>query len=395
MRLDPRVALAYLAFVLVGISAGINGVALPAQMADYGVDRATVGLTFFTFGAGFFVAGFAAGPLIHHAGLRVALVLACAVFGGSELVVALRPPFWGFVVLCVGAGAGSGMLESALNTYLTDLPRATTLLNRLHAFFGVGALIGPIMAARILLHWPWTAIFVVLAAICVPLLVGFALLHPAHERPDPGSAEDHAHGLLGGTVRQPAVILGSILLTTYVGLEISIGTWAFSYLTTERGQGDLLAGNLVSGYWLGLTLGRFLITPIAARLGWDELRTMVACLAGVAGCALGVWAGPAPVAAASMLLAGFFLGPMCPTVMAAVPRLTEPRRVGTAIGVLNGVSVVGGAALPWLAGWMSQQTALWTLWPYVIVLAVAQVLLWRALARRWAPDAAGACRAAL
>jgi fucose permease len=229
-------------------------------------------------------------------------------------------------------------------------------------------------------------IYLVMALMCVPLLVGFAVLHPARERPEPGSGalEQPARGLLRDTVRQPAVILGSILLSTYVGLEISIGTWAFSYLTGDLGQGDLLAGNLVSGYWLGLTLGRFLIAPIAERLGWDELRTMVACLGGVAAGALGVWVGPGPVPAVSLLLAGFFLGPMFPTVMAAAPRLTEPRRVGTAIGVLNGVSVVGGAGLPWLAGWLSEQTALWTLWPYAIGLALVQVALWRALARRWA-----------
>jgi fucose permease len=383
-RPDPRVVLAYTTFVLVGISAGINGVALPAQMADYGVDRTVVGITFFTFAVGFFVAGFGAGPLIHRAGLRAALVLACVVFTGSAVLIALRPPFWAFVVVTVAAGVGSGLLESALNTYLADLPRAATRLNRLHAFFGVGALIGPIMAARILLHWPWPAIYAAMALICVPLLIGFALLHPAHERP---AVEDaHQGGLLAGTIRQPAVILGSILLSTYVGLEISIGTWAFSYLTTDRALSDLLAGNLISGYWLGLTLGRFLIAPIADRLRWDQLRTMLACLLGVAAAALFVWIGPAPVAAAALLLAGFFLGPMFPMVMAAAPRLTEARRVGTAIGVLNGFSVVGGAALPWFAGWMSQQTGLWTLWPYAIVLAVAQVVMWRALARRWAPQ---------
>lgn len=379
--LDPRVILAYSAFVLVGISAGINGVALPAQMADYGVDRATIGITFFTFSAGFMLAGFAAGPLIHAAGLRVALVIAASAFAGSSLLVALRPPFWAFVVICVLSGCGSGLLESALNTALTGLPRAATLLNRLHAFFGVGALIGPIMAARILLHWSWPAIFLTMALICVPLLIGFAVLHPAHERPP--VEETPGPGLLAGTVRQPAVILGSILLSTYVGLEISIGTWAFSYLTHDRGQGDLLAGNLVSGYWLGLTLGRFLIAPIAARLHWDELRTMVVCLTAVAVASAGVWLGPGPAAAVALMLAGFFLGPIFPAVMAAVPRLTEARRVGTAIGVLNGVSVVGGAALPWLAGYVSQSTGLWTLWPYVIGLAAVQVLLWRALARRW------------
>jgi hypothetical protein len=38
-------AAAYGAFVLVGVSAGVGGVLLPAQMSDYGVDRAKIGIT--------------------------------------------------------------------------------------------------------------------------------------------------------------------------------------------------------------------------------------------------------------------------------------------------------------------------------------------------------------
>ena len=60
--------------MLVGISAGINSVLLVAQMDDYGVSRATIGLTFFTGSVGFVLAGATAGGLIHRYGTRAALV---------------------------------------------------------------------------------------------------------------------------------------------------------------------------------------------------------------------------------------------------------------------------------------------------------------------------------
>jgi hypothetical protein len=44
--------LSYAAFVLVGVGAGVSDVLRPAQMAGYGVDRAAIGLTFFTGSAG-------------------------------------------------------------------------------------------------------------------------------------------------------------------------------------------------------------------------------------------------------------------------------------------------------------------------------------------------------
>ena len=40
------VAVAYVTFILIGVSAGVAGVLLPAQIRDYGLDKATIGITF-------------------------------------------------------------------------------------------------------------------------------------------------------------------------------------------------------------------------------------------------------------------------------------------------------------------------------------------------------------
>src|ERR1700722_19740906 len=62
----PPVLLAYATFVLIGIAAGGNGVLLLAQMGSYGVDRATIGITFFTGSMGFVLAGFHNGSLVYR-----------------------------------------------------------------------------------------------------------------------------------------------------------------------------------------------------------------------------------------------------------------------------------------------------------------------------------------
>src|SRR5688572_13622836 len=41
------IVLAYTAFVMIGVKAGAVGVLLPEQIADYGVDKATIGIMFF------------------------------------------------------------------------------------------------------------------------------------------------------------------------------------------------------------------------------------------------------------------------------------------------------------------------------------------------------------
>jgi fucose permease len=135
------IVLAYAAFVLIGIYVGASGVLLPEQIADYGVDKATIGITFFTSSVGFVIAGAAAGGLIHRFGSRLTLLIGGSAFALGSLYLASRPPFLAFVLVQVLCGFGTGALESVLNAHLAGLPNSTTLLNRLHAFFGVGALL--------------------------------------------------------------------------------------------------------------------------------------------------------------------------------------------------------------------------------------------------------------
>jgi fucose permease len=255
----------------------------------------------------------------------------------------------------------------------------------LHAFFGVGALAGPLLATWMLGFTRWTAVWLVLALACVPLVAGF---QATLRRPAPvasaaaGGAPpaDPPSGRLGAALRERAVLLGAAFLAVYVGLEISVGNWGFSFLTSDRGQGERLAGYAVSGYWLGLTVGRFVISPAAARLGWSAARLMSTCLLGVTAAAALVWV--APGAAGALVLLGFCLGPIFPTTMAVAPALAAGRLVPTAIGLINGVSVLGGALLPWLAGTLADGIGAWTLPPFAIALAVAQLAIWWRVAKR-------------
>jgi len=390
----PPVLLAYAAFVLIGVGSGGSGVLLAAQLSDYGVDRATIGITFFTGSAGFVLASLSSGALIHRFGVRIAL----AIGGGSCVLassyLATHPPFVAFVTVQLAIGYSGGVLESALNTYLAALPDATRLLNQLHAFFGVGALIGPVLAAWIVGFASWTVVYLVLAVAWVPLVAGVLVAYPRMHQAGPADAADAPEtprpasgpvrrGMLSTALRDRGVVFGAAMLAVYVGLEISMGNWGFSYLVQARALPRSLAGYAISGYWLGLTLGRFLISPLTVRIGVTTGGMMYACLAGVAAAASMVWLSPAAtLASAALVLLGFFLGPIFPTTMAIAPRLTQARLVPTAIGVLNAASVVGGSGLPWLAGALAQSAGIGILMPFAVTLALLQFVVWWPLANR-------------
>ena len=150
-----QVMLAYALFILVGLGAGVGGVLLLAQIHDYGVDQATIGITFFTGSAGFLLAGLTNGPMVHRYGTRACLVMGGCVYIAAAAYTATRPSFIALVVIQLVTGYATGVLESVLNAHLATLPRPTTLLNRLHAFFGVGALVGPLLASWMLTFTTW------------------------------------------------------------------------------------------------------------------------------------------------------------------------------------------------------------------------------------------------
>jgi fucose permease len=383
------VLVAYAAFVLVGIGAGVIGVLLPAQIRDYRVDEATIGIGFFTGAAGFVLAGASTGALVHRLGIRLALAAGGVAVTVSGLLTALRPPVAAFIALQALLGYGWGVLESGLNVRLAALSQATARLNRLHAFFGVGALLGPPLAAWLLGFTRWTVVLLVIGLAAVPLTVAFLLVYPRttleppvarypRTTPGPPVARERER-LLGAALRDRGVLLGCALLAGYVGVELSLGNWGFSYLVQQRGLGSALAGYSVSGYWLGLTLGRFLLGPVATRFGLTAVGLIAACQGGVLLAATLTWALPGTGAATvGYGLLGFFLGPIFPTTMAVAPALVPARLVATAIGVMNAGSVIGGSALPWLAGTLAQHVGFWTLLPYAAVLTGGQLLVcWR------------------
>jgi fucose permease len=409
----PAVLLAFAAFVLFGINIGDNGVLLLAQMSDYGIDRAVIGITFFTGAAGFVLGSLHSGVLVHRAGLRLAMVTGGGAFVAGSLYLATRPPLAVLLVIPLVTGYASGVVESALSAYCAAQDDATTLVNRLHAFFGVGALIGPALAAWIVGLTAWTVVVLVLGLAAVPLVAGFALVYPgtpghqgAPRRPgaaqSPGAAEPGPSSgrLLSAALRDRGVLAGAAMLAVYVGVEFGVGNWAFSYLVQARGLSQSLAGYAVSGLWLGLTVGRFVISPVAARLGMSTSALMYSCLTGIAAATTFTWLAPTPVTAgATLVLLGFFLGPVFPTTMSVAPRLTQPRLASTAIGVMNAGSSVGGSALPWLAGAVTQSTGIKFLFPFILVLAAVQFATLAPIAARirhgQPAHAAGVERAAL
>jgi fucose permease len=380
----PQLSTAFFGFVLIGVASGAWGVLLPSLSAYYNVDKSVVGLLFFASAVGYFLSALGTGFLTAKLGQRWYLVTGTATFMLCCVLLALKLPFALVLFIRLFQGMATGILEAGLNLFVAALPNNTALLNYLHAFYGVGALVGPLIASTILaFSWGWNTAILIWTFLALPLLIGLLALfrHQSSGVAHEGQTGEGENGLLAA-LKIPVVWLATLFLLFYVGVEVSLGSWGYTFLLENRHESDLLAGGIVSGYWLGLTLGRFTLNHIAGRLRLGLSGLMYTCMGGIVLGILMIWLIPGVVASAvAFCLTGLSLGPIYPSTVALVPDIVPSRMVSSAIGFLVGLSILGVALFPWIAGTLAQYTGIWSLLPYSVGLTVIMLALWWTIRR--------------
>jgi fucose permease len=378
-----QIGLAFFAFILIGANDGAVGVILPSLREHYNIDKGTAGLLFLASTSGYLMAALSSGTLVAKLGKRLFLMLGTFLFVVGTLTISFAPLFGIGLVALLVVGFGVAIIDAGLNAYIAGLPNSTATLNYLHAFYGMGALLGPIIASGLLAVGAiWNNVYLVWVALGLVAILGFALFYnhsvPQAEASNAEEEATHSGNMMGIALRTRAVWVAAAFLLFYVGLELSMGSWGYTFLTEERHQADLLSGWTVSGYWLGLTLGRLVMGRLAVRIGNKNL--IQGCLVGVVVGVVLVWVAPLEIVAAlGFWVTGFSLGPIFPTTIALMPTIVPARILPTAIGFLVSLGAMGAALFPWLAGTLMQGFGLWALLPYVMVLAVLDFSIWRIL----------------
>lgn len=383
-KLNVQIALAFFAFIVIGANDGAVGVLLPSLQTHYHVDKATISLFFLAGTTGYLVAAFISGLLIDKLGEKLALALGAAAFLMGVTSFALMLPFQVVLAMLLPLGFGVAIIDAGLNSYIAQQPKNSALLNYLHAFYGVGALVGPLVASGFLAaSWGWNTVYVVWIALGLLLLAGFMLLFSGEKPHHAIETETGSGNLLVAALRLRVAWLGALFMLLYVGAEVSLGTWGYSFLTEVRHQPELFSGWVVSGYWMGLTAGRFALARLAQRVG--NKRLVTGCLVGVALGVLLTWQAPASaLLAVGLGLTGFCLGPIYPTTIALTSQLVRRRLLPSVIGIVASAGSVGAAILPWQAGNLAASYGLGSLFPFVMAITALMLISWAALASgRW------------
>ena len=367
---------AYLAFISLGIDASLMGIAWPSVRTTFNLPLDAVGLLFLAGTIGFFVASFNAGRIAAHIGLGRLLLAAHIVRVVGLLAFVFSPVWWGLIAGATLTSLGSASIDAGQNMYMSSHYKASHM-NWMHANFGVGATIGPlIMTAIIAASLSWRLGYTVLLALEGLLAVIVLLTLPdwtARFADDNGEAQ--ATNLQ--SLRLPIVWLGIGLFFMYTGVEASAGQWSFTLFTESRAIPEIVAGRWVSIYWGMLTLGRILIGFLTDRVeNKTLLRTVM--IGTIISTGLIWWNPTNAVSFAGLALLGLSLSTIFPVLITVTPDRVGARHAANSIGFQVGAAGVGGAALSSLAGVLADSLNLEVIGPFLLVSAVVMAGLYEA-----------------
>jgi len=376
------VPLVVMLFFAWGFATVLVDTLIPKLKALFSLDYTEVMLTQFCFFLAYLVVSLPAGALIARIGYLRGIVaglllmaLGCSFFSPA----AMLGVYPGFLLALFVMAAGITTLQVAANpliAILGDPARSHSRLTFAQAFNSLGTTIGPFVGAFFILGNGSAAPDPNLAP------AALAAFRSAEARTIEGPFLVIAGGLVLlaliffflrrrkiGAVRegvparsdwalflQPRLLFGAVSIFTYVGAEVSIGSLMINYLMLGRtlALDAPTAGKLLSLYWGGAMVGRFVGSFVLTRI--EAGTVLAACAIGAASLATISALTSGLVAAAAVLAIGLCNSIMFPTIFTlAIERLGDDTPRGSGLLCL---AIVGGAIIPVITGYTADLVGL-------------------------------------
>ncbi len=371
-------------FFMWGFLTCLNDILVPHLKSIFDLSYARVMLVQFAFFSAYFLFSIPWSKVVNTIGYQRAMVvglLTMALGAFLFLPAASAASYPLFLTALLILAAGITGLQVAANPYVTLLGKPQTASSRLdltQAFNSLGTTIAPKVGGLLILSAAPLAmeqirqlapqslhVYRVQQAASVKMpysvigiaLVLLAVLIGTFKLPIIETAVRSAGQKVDDSIwKHPNLLLGAIGIFTYVGAEVSIGSFLVNYfgLPEIANLSAKTAAGFVSFYWGGAMVGRFLGAGLLRRFRPGTLLALCATVAAILVTTSMLLAGH--TAMWTILAVGFFNSIMFPTIFSLGVAELGPL-TGNGSGLLN-MAIVGGAILPVIQGVIADQLGL-------------------------------------
>lgn len=379
-----------------GLNDSAPGALIPYIEKDYNIGYAIVSLIYVTNAFGFILAAPFTHMLESKLGRSRSFDLSLSLLATAYVIIICKPPWPVIVASYFLIGFGMAINLAMANVFCANLANSTAALGGLHGGYGIGGVIGPLIATALASHgvrWSYYYILTLATALFNIVFSAWAFkgyekessvqlrtaLEKTASRQEKGEGANKK-GLLRQAVKNKVTLLGALFIFAYQGAEVSTSGWVVSFLINYRHGDPSRVGYVSSGFWAGITIGRFLLSHPAQRLG--RKLAVVLLVAGSVAFQLMTWLIPNVIGeAVTVAILGLLLGPIYPCATAVFSTLLPRNIQMSSLSFISAMGSSGGAVSPFLTGLLAQHVGTFVLHPICIGLYAVMIVGWLCLPR--------------
>jgi fucose permease len=344
--------LTYAMFAMFAMTTDSVGIIIPEVIRTFRLSLTAAGSFQYATMGGIAIAAMLLGQLADRIGRRRTIITGLTLFAAACFLITIGNSFVFFAVLLGLSGIAIGVFKTGALALIGDLVSSTSehtsIMNMLEGFFGVGAIVGPLVLARLLgAGLPWTRLYLLAGAMCVILIVVASLVR----YPETARSTAASSVAPGTSWKNPYVLAFSTAAFLYVGVEAAVYVWMPTLLAGYSGSAVTLAAYAVSIFFVLRAAGRFLGAWLLTRYRWQPLLAVFS--GSILLCFAASVAGGVQWAVYALPLSGLFMSVMYPTINSKGISCLPKAEHGAGAGVILFFTCVSAVVAPLAIGAIS------------------------------------------
>lgn len=367
-------AVIYLIFISLGLPDSLLGSGWPSMQVDFGVPSSYAGFVSMTISCMTVISALLSPRMIRKFQTKWIVIASIALTVLGLIGFSFSSRYWMLFVIAVPYGLGAGCIDASVNHYVAN-HYASSVMNFLHCFYGVGAVISPYIMAQALKLARWNAGYRWTAYIQLGILLVCILSLPLWKKSESQSEEESSDSAgIMETLKVPGVTLTLLAFFAYCAGEATCFLWTPSYFAGTRPglSAETVAsfGSLIFG---GLMLGRLMAGFISNKLG-DKWLIRI----GIAVELIGILLVFLPlkthiVAAVGFVVIGTGMGPIYPAIQHMAPSNFGRKYSAAVIGMQMASAYIGSTFMPMIFGQLQQTVGIGIMPAYLLIFAALNI----------------------
>ncbi|MDR3726469.1 MAG: MFS transporter [Terracidiphilus sp.] len=346
--------LTYTMFMMFAMTTDSVGVIIPEVIRTFNLSMTAGGAFHYANMSAIAIAAISLGFLADKLGRKKTIVLGLTLFALNSYLFVIANSYAFFVMLLIVSGASIGIFKTGALALIGDISSSThehtSTMNMVEGFFGVGAIIGPAIVARLLwggVSWKW--LYVIAGTMCAALILIASLVRYPQTMKAPAEAIDLKRTM---HMLKNVYALGfSLACFLYVAVECAIYVWLPTYLKTNRPSSAFMAAYVVSIFFVLRAGGRFLGAWVIARWNWTTVLVLFS--GAILLCFVGSMLGGTNATVYLLALSGLFMSVIYPTLNSKGISCFPKSEHGAVAGVILFFTCAGAALGPLAMGAVS------------------------------------------